>query len=64
MPDANSPAGPGKPTTQRREAASEREQLEEMSSPDAADPTRGPRTAERDAHGTSRDKNHDSRPNR
>lgn len=53
MPDAKSPSGPGKPITERRDAAVEREELEEMDSAadDAGgDPTRGPRTAERDAH--------------
>jgi hypothetical protein len=56
MPHANRPSGPGKPTTGQRDAAEHREELEEMSDdPSAegaagADPTRGPRTAERDAH--------------
>jgi hypothetical protein len=56
MPSANRPSGPGKPTITQRDAAEEREELEEMSDNPAAegtpgvDPTRGPRTAERDAH--------------
>jgi hypothetical protein len=60
MRHANRPSGPGKPTTGRRDAAEEREELEEASeAPDASqgavnvggtDPTRGARTAERDAH--------------
>lgn len=55
MPDAKSPAGPGKATTARREAATEREELEEMSSPDGDDNyTRGPRAAARDAHVSGR----------
>jgi hypothetical protein len=56
MPDAKSPAGPGKSTTERREAATEREELEEMSTPEDEDGnySRGARTAERDAHVSDR----------
>jgi hypothetical protein len=56
MPDAKSPAGPGKATTERREAATEREELEEMSTPEDEEGnyTRGARTAERDAHVSGR----------
>ena len=54
MPDAKSPAGPGKSTTERREAATEAEEIDELLSPDdddaVADPTRAPRNAERGAH--------------
>lgn len=52
MPDAKSPAGPGKSTTERREAATEREELEELLTPDDEDGnyTNAPRAAERDAH--------------
>ncbi|NML15965.1 hypothetical protein [Azohydromonas caseinilytica] len=54
MPDAKSPAGPGKSTTERREAATEAEEIQELLTPDddesVEDPTRAPRTAERDAH--------------
>lgn len=57
MPDAKSPAGPGKSTTERREAATEREELEELLTPDDEDGnyTNAPRAAERDAHVGSRD---------
>ena len=60
MPNAKRPAGPGRPTVEERDAAAEREELEELDTEDipasdAGDPTRGPRTAERDAH-TSTDK--------
>lgn len=57
MPDAKSPAGPGKSTTERREAATEREELEEMSTPDDEDGnyTNATRAAERDAHVSGRD---------
>jgi hypothetical protein len=56
MPDAKSPAGPGKTTTERREAATEREELEEMSTPEDEDGDycTGPRAAERDAHVSDR----------
>jgi hypothetical protein len=56
MPDAKSPAGPGKSTTARREAATEREELEEMSTPEDEEGnyTRGPRAAARDAHVSGR----------
>ena len=56
MPDAKSPAGPGKALTERREAATEREELEEMSTPEDEDGnyTTGPRAAARDAHVSSR----------
>jgi hypothetical protein len=55
MRNANRPSGPGKPATDQRDSAEQREELEEMSDDPAAegaagaDPTRGPRTAERDA---------------
>jgi hypothetical protein len=55
MPHANRPSGPGKPVVEQRDAARTQEELEDLSrepGADAAreDPTRGPRTAERDAH--------------
>jgi hypothetical protein len=58
MPHANRPSGPGKPVVEQRDAARTQEELEDLSrepgndAADAAreDPTRGPRTAERDAH--------------
>jgi len=56
MPNAKRPSGPGRPAVERRDAAHEREELEELDTPDTPaadaerDPTRGPRTAERDAH--------------
>jgi len=54
MPQANRPSGPGKPVTGQRDAAAQREELEELDREPGAeateDPTRGPRTAERDAH--------------
>lgn len=57
MPDAKSPAGPGKSTTARREAATEREELEEMSTPEDEEGhySSGPQAAERDAHVSGRD---------
>ncbi len=60
MPNAKRPAGPGRPAIEARDAAAEREELEELDTDDipandAGDPTRGPRAAERDAH-TGRDK--------
>lgn len=57
MPNSNRPAGPGRATQERRDAAKEREELEDMT--DAAqgqadaparDPSRSARQAERDAH--------------
>ncbi|WP_157265230.1 hypothetical protein [Azohydromonas aeria] len=56
MPDAKSPAGPGKSTTERREAATEREELEELITPEDEEGhySRGAQTAERDAHVGSR----------
>ena len=57
MPDSNRPAGPGRATQERRDAATEREELEDMT--DAArgqadapprDPARSARQAERDSH--------------
>jgi hypothetical protein len=64
MRHANKPSGPGKPVTGQRGAAETREQLEEMSdepraegTPEGRDPTRGPRTAERDFHTKSGGRN-------
>jgi hypothetical protein len=57
MPHANRPAGPGRPIQERRDASTEREELEEMSDEaqgqaDAPprDPSRSARQAERVAH--------------
>jgi hypothetical protein len=57
MPNANRPAGPGRATQERRDAATEREELEDMTDEaqgqaDAPprDPSRSARQAERDAH--------------
>ncbi len=56
MPNAKRPSGPGRPTVERRDAAHEREELEDLEIDDTPaaeaehDPTRGPRTAERDAY--------------
>jgi len=57
MRNANRPAGPGKPTHERRDSATAREELEQMTDEaqghaDApqGDPTRSVRQAERDAH--------------
>jgi hypothetical protein len=57
MPHADRPAGPGRPTNERRDAATEREELEQMNEEaegraDApeGDPSRSVRQAERDAH--------------
>ena len=57
MPHANRPSGPGKPTNERREEVTEREELEEMmneaqgtADEPPRDPTRAARQAERDAH--------------
>lgn len=63
MRQSDSPSGPGKPAVVQRDAAREREQLEDMADAPAAegaggaDPTRGPRTAERDAHTKSGGRN-------
>jgi hypothetical protein len=70
MPNSNRPAGPGRATQERRDAAKEREELEDMT--DAAqgqadtpprDPARSARQAERDAH-VSDSPDSDSRPGR
>ena len=56
MPDAKSPAGPGKLTTERREAATEQEELEELRTPEDEDghyASGGP-AADRSAHVSSR----------
>jgi len=57
MSHANRPAGPGKPTLERRDAATAREGTQELideaqGTPDdtGGDPTRSVRQAERDAH--------------
>jgi hypothetical protein len=57
MRNANRPTGPGKPTQERRDSATAREELQEMTDEalgetDAPqrDPTRSARQAERDAH--------------
>ena len=57
MPNANRPAGPGRATQERRDAATEREELEDMTDEaqgqaDAPprDPSGSARQAERDAH--------------
>ena len=57
MRNANRPAGPGRPTQERRDATTEREELENMTdeaqgSADSPprDPSRSSRQAERDAH--------------
>ena len=70
MPNSNRPAGPGRATQQRRDAATEREELENMTDEargqaDAPppDPSRSARQAERDAH-VSGSVDSDSRPGR
>jgi hypothetical protein len=57
MPHANRPAGPGRPHTEQRDAAAEREELQEMADEAQAttdepsrDPARSARRAGRDAH--------------
>jgi Spy/CpxP family protein refolding chaperone len=57
MPNANSPAGPGKPLNERRDAVAEQEQIDELmdegrgtAADSSVDPTRSARRAERDAH--------------
>jgi hypothetical protein len=60
MPHANQPAGPGRPIQERRDAATEREELDEAqgrADDDAQDPTRAARQAERNAHVSPQDKN-------
>ena len=67
MRNSNRPSGPGKPMQERRDSASEREEIDEMGGAQAEDSTRGARQAERDAHvnvrgkhssgGKSRDRN-------
>ena len=57
MRNANRPAGPGRPTQERRDSTTEREEIDEMTdeargtadSP-PRDPARSARQAERDAH--------------
>lgn len=72
MRNANRPAGPGKPTRERADNSTEREELDEMTdeaqgnAATSRDPAPGARQAERDAHvksddarssaGTSRDR--------
>ena len=72
MRNANRPAGPGKPTRERADNSTEREELDEMTDEaqgnagTSPDPAPGARQAERDAHvkpddarssaGTSRDR--------
>lgn len=58
MPNAKSPAGPGRPQAQRRDAAIEAESLDELAGDvdeqgraAGGDPTRHARQAERNAHG-------------
>ena len=62
MRDTNRPSGPGKPIQERRDATTEREELDETldeaQGPAAegdTDPTRSARQAERDAHVKSED---------
>lgn len=60
MRHANRPAGPGKPTNERKDEATTREEIEEVEdrargNADAGDTTRGARHAERDAHVKSQD---------
>jgi hypothetical protein len=59
MPDAKRSAGPGKATTERREAATEREELEELITPDDDDDegnyTGETRAAESEAQVSGRD---------
>ena len=57
MRNANRPAGPGRPTQERRDATAEREELEQMTDEAQGradepprDPARSSRQAERDAH--------------
>ena len=57
MPNAKSPAGPGRPQAERRDAAREAESLDELAGDvdeqgqaAGGDPTRHARQAERDAH--------------
>lgn len=69
MPHADQPAGPGRPTQERRDAVSEREELDAMDDEARGraerDPTRDARHAERDAHVEGEGSTgHDSRPGR
>jgi hypothetical protein len=57
MPNAKSPAGPGRPQAERRDAAAEAEELDELAGEvdeqgraAGGDPTRHARQAERGAH--------------
>lgn len=57
MPNANAPAGPGRPKAERRDAAREAESLDELAGDvddqgqaAGGDPTRHARQAERGAH--------------
>lgn len=52
MKNANRPAGPGKPTNERRDEAITQEEMDEATGPEAgsADEPRRARQAERDAH--------------
>jgi len=50
MRHANRPAGPGKPTNERRDNATAREELDEAAGVENTDSTRAARQAERDAH--------------
>jgi putative intracellular protease/amidase len=56
MRNSNRPSGPGKPVQERRDNASEREELEDMSGAQASESSRGARQAERDAHVNDRGK--------
>jgi len=50
MRHANRPTGPGKPTNERRDNATAREELDEAAGVESTDTTRAARQAERDAH--------------
>lgn len=64
MPHAKQPSGPGKPIHERRDAATEQEELDEtldqahgIAAEGDTDPTRSARQAERDAHVKNPDAN-------
>lgn len=56
MPSANRPSGPGKPINERRDAAVESEEMEELGGEAQADEASSRvRQAERDAHDKTKD---------
>ncbi|HEY0856161.1 MAG TPA: hypothetical protein VGE16_03845 [Albitalea sp.] len=56
MPNANRPSGPGKPINERRDAAVESEEMDELGGEAQADEASSRvRQAERDAHDKSKD---------